>query len=123
MPETLTPGHAPVTPKTITTETPPPVPPTVVGLDWSLPPPDPFTSWCEWATDGWRRAMDGLKAASSGVTEYHVGSRGLHRVSVADQQAIVDQWAKQMEYWCGYAPLPTAMTGRDTACRVIPRDV
>ncbi len=81
----------------------------------------PFT--CPWAQDGLRRAMDGLTAASSGVEGYGVGSRHLRYKSVGDQSVAVDYWMKMVEYYCGIDALPTALTGRDTAFRVIPRDV
>jgi len=81
----------------------------------------PFT--CPWAQDGLRRALEGLNAGGSGVSEYHIGSRGLHYRSTADQAKTVDYWMRMVEYYCGAAALPPSLTGRDTACRVIPRDV
>jgi hypothetical protein len=81
----------------------------------------PFT--CPWAQDGLRRAMDGLISGGSGVSEYHIGTRGLHYRSTAEQAKTVDYWMKMVEFYCGTDALPPALTGRDTACRVIPRDV
>jgi hypothetical protein len=81
----------------------------------------PFT--CPWAQDGLRKALEGIGASSDGVEEYHVGTRGLKRRTVADQGKAVDYWMKMVEYYCGTDALPPALTGRDTAFRVIPRDV
>jgi hypothetical protein len=67
--------------------------------------------------------MDGMNAASSGVEGYGVGSRHVRYKSIADQGKVVDYWMKMVEYYCGIDALPTALTGRDTAFRVIPRDV
>jgi hypothetical protein len=86
-------------------------------------PPNGFTSWCEWAQDGLRRALEGMAQSGGGVLEYHIGSRGLKRSGPADQQKNVDYWNQLVEFYCGVPGLPTSITGRDTACRVIPRDV
>lgn len=84
-------------------------------------PLQPFT--CPWAQDGLRKAMDGMAGASSGVEGYGVGSRHLRYKSLAEQNVAVDYWMKMVEYYCGIDALPPALTGRDTAFRVIPRDV
>ena len=81
----------------------------------------PFT--CPWAQDGLRRALDGMNAASSGVEGYGVGSRHVRYKSAAEQATAVDYWMQLVEYYCGVDALPTSLTGRDTARRVIPRDV
>jgi hypothetical protein len=86
-------------------------------------PPVGFASWCDWAKAGFADALDGMRKSSSGVTEYHIGSRGLKRSGPADQQKNVDYWNQMVEFCCGVAVLPTSLTGRDTACRVIQRDV
>lgn len=88
-----------------------------------IAPPPPFKTWCEWANDGYRNALDGLRAVSSGVSGYKVGSRHTNYRSVSDQQAIVDEWRKQVEFYCGVPPLPAGITGRDTAFRVVSRDL
>jgi hypothetical protein len=81
----------------------------------------PFT--CPWAQDGLRRSMEGLVPASVGVKEYHIGSRGLSYMDLAEQQQVVAYWNKMVELYCGISMLPTSVTGVDTACRIIPRDV
>lgn len=81
----------------------------------------PFT--CEWAQDGLLKALEGMSRSSSGVLEYHIGSRGLKRMASKDQLANIDYWNKMVELYCGTAPLPPGVTGRSTACRIIPRDV
>jgi hypothetical protein len=67
--------------------------------------------------------MDGMNAASTGVEGYGVGSRHVRYRPIAEQGVVVDYWMKMVEYYCGIEALPTALTGRDTAFRVIPRDV
>lgn len=81
----------------------------------------PFT--CPWAQDGLRRAMEGMNAASSGVLSYGVGSRHLRYKDAGQQGKAVDYWMKMVEFYCGTDALPPALTGRDTAFRVIERDV
>jgi hypothetical protein len=104
-----------------------PIPPDGIPIDPETgAPPEgtpllPFT--CPWAQDGLRKAMDGMNAASSGVEGYGVGSRHLRYRTVAEHGVVVDYWMKMVEYYCGIEALPTALTGRDTAFRVIPRDV
>ena len=73
--------------------------------------------------DGLKRAMDGFGKATAGVSEYHIGSRGLHYQEAGTSLKTVDWWAKMVELYCGIAPLPPGATGREGACRVIPRDV
>jgi hypothetical protein len=98
------------------------------------PPVDPLSPWpiqgdvtvpftCPWAQDGLRKAMDGMSAASSGVFSYGVGSRRLHYKDAPQQAKAVDYWQKMVEYYCGTEALPPAITGRDTAFRVINRDL
>lgn len=86
-------------------------------------PPAPFATPCDWAQDGLRRALEGMGTATTGVSEYHIGSRGLKYVSAAQQIGSVGWWAELVKYYCGVDALPTSLTGRDTAFRVIPRDV
>ena len=81
----------------------------------------PFT--CPWAKDGLNRALQGMGRASTGVSEYHIGSRGLHYHDADKQIGSVGWWAKMVELYCGEQPLPPAVTGADTAFRVILRDV
>jgi hypothetical protein len=81
----------------------------------------PFT--CPWAQDGLRKALEGLSPASTGVKEYHIGSRGLAYRSVSEQTEVIAYWNSMVEYYCGVAPLPASLLGLDTACRIIPRDV
>jgi hypothetical protein len=82
----------------------------------------PFT--CPWAQDGLRRAMEGMGSASAGVSEYHIGTRGLKYVDPAKQIGSVGWWNEMVKYYCGgLAGIPDSIAGRDTAFRVIPRDV
>jgi hypothetical protein len=81
----------------------------------------PFT--CPWAQDGLRRAMEGMVGTGTGVKGYHIGRRGVEFRTPGEQASTVDYWMKMVEYYCGAAALPPWMTGRDTACRVILRDV
>jgi hypothetical protein len=67
--------------------------------------------------------MEGLQAASSGVKSYKVGTRQLEYHSIAEAQKAVDYWNEMVKLYCGMEMLPSALTGRDTAFRVIPRDV
>jgi hypothetical protein len=89
------------------------------------PPPTgalvPFT--CPWAQDGLRRAMEGMVGPSSGVQGYKIGTRAVTYRSAAEQGKAIDYWMKMVEYYCGASALPPSLTGRDTAFRVIPRDV
>jgi len=86
-------------------------------------PPPPFTSWCEWARDGLRQALEGMKQSGGGVTEYHVGSRGLKREGLKSQIDNVAYWNAMVQLYCGVSGLPPSVTGRDTACRIVPRDL
>lgn len=86
-------------------------------------PPPPFTSWCDWARAGLANALDGMRKAGDGVTEYHIGSRGLHRSGPSDQIKNIDYWNEMVAFYCGEPALPTSLTGRNTACRIILRDV
>ena len=103
--------------------------PEVTPQDYPISPPDttppalvePLT--CDWAKQGLNNALQGMMGAGSGVSEYHVGSRGLRRLKATDQQKNVDWWCKMVEYYCGAEALPPSITGRDTAFRVVPRDV
>jgi hypothetical protein len=82
---------------------------------------EPFT--CEWAKDGLRKALEALGPSSTGVDSYTIGSRSLTYTSASEQTKVIDYWMRMVEYWCGAEPLPSSITGRDTACRIIPRDV
>jgi len=84
-------------------------------------PTIPFT--CPWAQDNLAKAMEGMTGVSAGVLAYGVGSRHLRYKDAAAQSQAVDYWMKMVEYYCGNAALPPALTGRDTAFRVIERDV
>ena len=81
----------------------------------------PFT--CPWAQDGLRRAMEGLQGASAGVKGYKIGTRAVEYQTVADAQKSVDYWNEMVKLYCGVDGLPTSVTGRDTARRVVLRDV
>ena len=85
------------------------------------PPLEPFT--CPWAEDGLRRALEGMGRASTGVSQYHIGSRGLKYHDADKQIGTVGWWDKMRQIFCGTPGLPSAITGDDTAFRVIPRDV
>lgn len=115
------PEQAPSVVETVVT---PPLPAkqVVVLRDASLPP-EPFESWCDWARDGLRKALEGTKQAGGGVVEYHIGSRGLRREGLKSQVDNVAYWNQLVKYYCGEAGLPGSVTGADTACRIIPRDV
>jgi hypothetical protein len=86
-------------------------------------PPAPFVTWCDWARDGLAKALEAMKKTGEGVTEYHVGTRGLHRGGPADQLKNVDYWNQMVVFYCGDTGLPSSLTGRDTAMRIIPRDL
>jgi hypothetical protein len=81
----------------------------------------PFT--CEWAQDGLRRALEGIVGGSSGVSGYGIGTRWVRYRDAAEQAKVIDYWMKLVEYYCGTDALPPWITGRDTACRVVLRDV
>ena len=103
-----------------------PTPPvqTVVVAEEVDPPVElvPFT--CPWAQDGLRRALDGMGSASAGVSEYHIGTRGLKYVDPSKQIGTVGWWNEMVKYYCGdILAVPDSIAGRDTAFRVIPRDV
>ena len=97
----------------------------VVSTPRAVTPPVelvPFT--CPWALDGLRRALEGMGTASAGVSEYHIGSRGLKYVEPGKQIGTVGWWNEMVKLFCGIDnALPDSVTGRDTAFRVIPRDV
>jgi len=82
----------------------------------------PFT--CEWAKQGLNNALDGLRAATSGVKSYKIGTRQTEYTTPSNAQASVDYWQKMVELLCpNMAALPGVITGRDSARRVILRDV
>lgn len=118
MPETVvierTIHEKPVTPDAKDV-TPPP--------DGAGTPPPPFATWCDWARAGLADALEGMRKAGAGVTEYHIGSRGLHRSGPSDQIKNVDYWNQMVVFFCGVDGLPSSITGRDVACRIILRDV
>jgi|SRR5580765_1734273 hypothetical protein len=100
--------------------------PVVVLVETPTPPPPtgeliPFT--CPWAQDGLRKAMEGLQAASAGVKAYKIGTRNVEYHTVAEAQKAVDYWNEMVKLYCGVEMLPNAVTGRDTAFRVVLRDV
>lgn len=83
---------------------------------------EPFT--CAWAKDGLLRALNGMGTASAGVSEYHIGSRGLKYVDPAKQIGSVGWWDQMCRIFCpDYIGLPASITGRDVAMRGISRDV
>ena len=82
---------------------------------------EPFT--CPWAKDGLLRALEGMGHATAGVSEYHIGTRGLKYADPAKQIGSVGWWNEMVRQFCGVEILPPALSGRDTAFRVIPRDV
>jgi hypothetical protein len=86
-------------------------------------PPAPFATWCDWARDGLAKALEGMKQSSGGVTKYNIGSRGLEREGSKSQIDNVGYWNEMVKFYCGDSTLPTSLTGRDTACRIIPRDL
>jgi hypothetical protein len=69
------------------------------------------------------RALNGMGRASAGVSEYHIGTRGLKYVSAEHQVGTIGWWDKMMQIFCGTPGLPSAITGADTAFRGILRDV
>jgi hypothetical protein len=70
------------------------------------------------------KALAALGAISgSGVVKYHIGTRGLQRLTLEEQSKAVDYWNQMVKLYCGEEILPDALTGRDTAFRVVPRDV
>jgi hypothetical protein len=81
----------------------------------------PFT--CPWAQDGLKKALDGLVALASGVEGYGIGTRWVRYRTSAEHLASVDYWTKMVELYCDLPAPPTSVTGRDTARRVILRDV
>jgi len=82
---------------------------------------EPLT--CPWAKDGLQKALNGMVGASAGVHSYGIGSRHVRFKDAAEQAKSVDYWMKMVEFYCGADALPPAITGRDTAMRVIPRDL
>lgn len=99
------------------------VPPTPSTPPAAGDPPPPFASWCDWARDGLRKAMEGMKQASGGVLEYHIGSRGLKREPSKTQVDNIGYWSEMVQFYCGTPGLPSNLTGNDTACRIVLRDV
>jgi hypothetical protein len=67
--------------------------------------------------------MEGLSAASGGVKGYKIGTRSVEYHGMAEAQKSVDYWNEMVKLYCGIDLLPPSATGRDTAFRVIPRDV
>ena len=59
----------------------------------------------------------------AGVSEYHIGTRGLKYVDPAKQIGTVGWWNEMVKFYCGVDGVPDSIAGRDTAFRVIPRDV
>jgi hypothetical protein len=81
----------------------------------------PFT--CEWAKAGLASALKGMSQSGGGVLEYHIGSRGLKREGSKSQIDNVGYWNEMVRLYCGEDVLPSSLTGRDAACRIIPRDL
>jgi hypothetical protein len=81
----------------------------------------PFT--CPWAQAGLANALEGMNANSAGVKKYHIGSRGVEYITPSAQVEAVAYWDAMVTLYCGTPGLPTSVTGRDTATRVIPRDL
>jgi hypothetical protein len=102
-----------------------PIEPLVKVSPLDVPPDTPLIPFtCPWAKAGLAKAMEALGAiSSSGVEEYHIGTRGLKRLTLAEQGKTVDYWNQMVKLYCGEEILPDAMVGRDTAFRVIPRDL
>lgn len=67
--------------------------------------------------------MEGMIGVATGTKGYGIGSRWVRYRDAAEQASVVDYWQKMVEYYCGADALPSSITGRDTACRIIPRDV
>ena len=88
-----------------------------------LPPAELVAFTCPWAMDGLRRATEGMGTATAGVDEYHIGTRGLKYSDSAKQIGAIGWWNEMVKLFCGVEGLPPAATGRDTAFRVIMRDV
>lgn len=84
-------------------------------------PPTPYT--CAWAQWGLAKAMDGMVAVSSGSSGYGIGTRWNRYRTPAEQQMSIDYWQRMVEQYCGTPPVPSVVTGRATARRVIMRDV
>jgi hypothetical protein len=86
-------------------------------------PPAPYATWCDWAWDNYRKALEGFTSSSSGTEGYGIGSRWVRYRSASDQAVAVDQWRKMVEDCCGITPPGGSMTGQECAVRAIPRDV
>lgn len=78
---------------------------------------------CAWARKGLADALAGMQRAGGGVTKYNIGSRGLEREGSKSQIDNVGYWNEMVKVYCGEDMLPSSLTGRDTARRIIPRDV
>jgi hypothetical protein len=112
--------HCARMPEVVILDAPPPTAPPAAGGN----PPAPFATWCDWARDGLAKALEGMKQAGGGVLKYNVGSRGLEREGSKSQVENIGYWNEMVKFYCGDAgALPSSLTGRDTACRIIPRDV
>ena len=116
--------------KAVTLGSVPTVPPIIVTTPVPAPQGDevvavivlePFT--CEWAQDGLKKALDGLVAIGSGVEGYGIGTRWVRYRTAAEQMNSIDYWTKMVELYCGIPAPPSSVTGRDTAFRVVLRDV
>ncbi len=93
-----------------------PIEPVVV-----VTPPTPFS--CAWAQLGLAKAMDGMVAIGSAAEGYGIGTRWVRYRSPSEQQMSIDYWQRMVEQYCGYPAVPSVVTGRATARRVILRDV
>ena len=87
-------------------------------------PPAPYLTWCEWAQDNWRKALEGLNAVSSGgVSGYKIGTRAVQYRGASEQAKIVEYWKQMVDMYCPVGASGAPMPGQDTAFRVIQRDV
>jgi hypothetical protein len=107
-----------------------PVPPQVVTVTdesvivTTLPagaPPAPYATWCDWAWDQYRHALEGFGSAAGGVEGYGIGTRWVRYRSPADQAKAVDVLRRQVELYCNI--LLPAPVGQECAIRIVPRDV
>jgi len=60
---------------------------------------------------------------AAGVKGYGIGTRWVRYRDAAEQTDVINYWMKLVEYYCGIPAPPSAITGQDTAFRVVPRDV
>jgi hypothetical protein len=87
-------------------------------------PPEgtPQAELCQWARDGLKNAMSGMSRAGGGIKRYQIGTRSLEYAKPGEQLDVIAWWQRQVEFYCGI-PAPATLSGQDSACRIIPRDV